>query len=117
MSLKWAEDARIYEAGRLRCEKEARRADRDGLTHKAAWWRQMAETWRSRRDEARRRMEEDELDAGHELARELLDSVAHCKRTGRWPGAFPNETQLRLPPWAYPKDEVGGLGITFKETA
>lgn len=58
----------------------------------------------------------EEMDAGTELARELLETVAACTRRGKWPGAHPKETQLRLPPWYYPKDDdIGGLGIAFKE--
>lgn len=65
-------------------------------------------------DVAAYRLGWEELDAGRELARELLDTLATCTKRRRWPGAHPKEKQLRLPPWAYPKDnDIGGLGIAF----
>lgn len=57
MSIKWDGNARVYEDNRLNCEEEAARAERDGNNHRARWWRDLAETWRRRRDGERAEME------------------------------------------------------------
>lgn len=47
----------------------------------------------------------DALWAGQAEYRRLLAILADCRRTGEWPGQFPEEEALDLPPWAFDASE------------
>jgi len=49
----------------------------------------------------------DVLDEGVDLARELLDRVAQCRKSRRWPGRYPDATPLPFPAWARTGDGAG----------
>lgn len=61
---------------------------------------------------------DDAIEAGRARYRKLLDEVAHCRRTGEWPGiARGSKLPLRYPEWAKPENDdaelvVGGQLIT-----
>ena len=58
-------------------------------------------------DAARMTVDENILDYGEQLAVGLLQSVKHCKKSGRWPGrAEQEEMSLAFPDWAMPEEEV-----------
>jgi hypothetical protein len=48
------------------------------------------------------RLTDDQLWAGDELAGDLLDTLRRCQRSDRWPGRYPKELPLELPPWVFP---------------
>jgi len=49
-------------------------------------------------------LDDDSMFAGEQLVRELLDTVAACRKARRWPGQFPVTTRISLPGWAFPDD-------------
>ena len=49
---------------------------------------------------------EDALYAGEQERRRLLELVASCTRSGKWPGRFPKETTFELPGWYYAQAEA-----------
>jgi hypothetical protein len=51
----------------------------------------------------------DDLWAGQELIRLLLQTVKQCRETGEWPGAYPATMTLTLPNWAMPSDGTAEL--------
>jgi hypothetical protein len=52
------------------------------------------------------RIDEDALYAGWEEVRGLLDKVAICRASNRWPGRYEEEQVLRLPSWVWPDEEA-----------
>jgi hypothetical protein len=50
------------------------------------------------------RMSEDAIWHGGQRVDGLMDLLAECKRTGQYPGAYPEEVPLELPAWAIPED-------------
>lgn len=55
---------------------------------------------------------EEVLDIGRNEYREMLLRLQECERTGVWPGAVPNETNVILPAWAYETDnDIESLGL------
>lgn len=44
---------------------------------------------------------EDALWCGEQERRRLLELVASCTRSGKWPGRYPSETTFDLPSWYY----------------
>lgn len=59
---------------------------------------------------------EDDLEAGRDTYRRVLDRVAACRDAGAWPGRYPNETPLLLPPWVWPDGETADLDLQFNES-
>lgn len=59
------------------------------------------------------------LDVGRERFESAMMMVAHCRRTGEWPGVARGEEQvLRLPAWAVPgydDDDSPGWAVTTTE--
>jgi len=60
------------------------------------------------------------LQLGDELVGRLLERLAECQATKRWPGRHPEEQTFHLPAWAYTVEESGtpeelGLTITNRE--
>ena len=55
------------------------------------------------------RLSDDALWAGAEEVAELLARVESCTKSGDWPGGYPTEQVIDLPPWAYPNDDTLGL--------
>jgi hypothetical protein len=51
----------------------------------------------------------DELWPGEVAVRKALDLVAHCRKTGEWPGRYSYEQPLQLPNWEYPDTEEAAL--------
>jgi hypothetical protein len=53
------------------------------------------------------------LAAGDEDVARLLRRVAECRASVRWPGRYPDVTELDLPGWAKPRDEgdLADLGL------
>jgi exodeoxyribonuclease VIII len=48
---------------------------------------------------------EDDLYAGWETVRGLLDQVAVCRKSGQWPGRYAQKQTLRLPQWIWESEE------------
>jgi len=40
------------------------------------------------------------LEAGRNLYRSCLHQLLSCRETGHWPGMFPEDGYINLPPWA-----------------
>lgn len=61
------------------------------------------------------RLDEEAVEEGQALVRELLDELAERRRTGDWPGIDRGKEQvLTLPRWAVADtSEADGLGLTF----
>lgn len=53
---------------------------------------------------------EDVLTVGRVKYEEAIDKVIACRESKSWPGASPDEEELRLPAWATPEEE---LNLTF----
>lgn len=51
------------------------------------------------------RLDDDALYAGQREVDELLAKVAHCNETGEYPGQYPSEQLLPLPPWVWGDEE------------
>jgi exodeoxyribonuclease VIII len=51
------------------------------------------------------RLDEDALYAGQRDYARFLGIVKDCQRTGEWPGRYPEERTLTLPPWVIGDDE------------
>jgi hypothetical protein len=45
------------------------------------------------------------IEVGRRRYRELLDTLAFCRRESRWPGYCEAPVELELPPWLLPDDE------------
>lgn len=50
-------------------------------------------------------------------AHELLDRVAECRETGLWPGRYPTQQDLALPPWEFVEDNDAELIISGLKSA
>jgi exodeoxyribonuclease VIII len=48
---------------------------------------------------------DEELYAGGEQVRELLDLLVECRASDSWPGRYPTRQKLELPAWVYQNDE------------
>jgi hypothetical protein len=58
------------------------------------------------------RLDDESLALGAEECAELLAKVKDCRSRKTWPGQYPIEMPLRLPPWAFGDDEnVSDLGL------
>lgn len=54
----WDGNAAVYEELRLRAEAMAQTHEKAGVRSRTAWWRRMAGSWRRRRDDEQRCMDE-----------------------------------------------------------
>lgn len=50
-------------------------------------------------------LSDDDLWAGEQTARYALDTVAACRKSGKWPGRYETQQPLQLPPWVMPDDD------------
>lgn len=58
------------------------------------------------------------LEIGRALYREMLDRVAECRKSNKWPGQAPDaERILRLPPWRDPSEQDDDLADLEMETS
>jgi hypothetical protein len=63
---------------------------------------------------------EDDLYAGWETVRGLLDQVAACRASGRWDGRYADKQALHLPQWIWSdddNDDVTGLDLDWSPAA
>lgn len=51
---------------------------------------------------------EDDLQAGREVYQEWLMRVAECKRTGLWPGRYPEKQRIALPRYVFEDEQEDG---------
>ncbi len=59
---------------------------------------------------------DDVLEAGRLEYRRLLDRVAECETSGKWPGAVENQESLSLPSWVYESEsDLAELGLQGEE--
>lgn len=60
-------------------------------------------------------LDEDSLYNGTETYRDLLQKLAICRETDKWPGQVPEQRLIRLPPWCWQaeEDDTGGLDLDF----
>lgn len=59
--------------------------------------------------------EESSLDMGRELVMRLLEKVAECRASGKWPGRYETRQLIALPAWAFDDDADFEEGITAVE--
>ena len=52
------------------------------------------------------RMGPEELQVSQQIRRGLLDSIAECVRSGRWPGRYADVQPLTLPDWMMPDIDI-----------
>lgn len=50
-------------------------------------------------------IDDDSLYCAENEVRQLLNLVADCERTGKWPGRYEQRQILRAPAWAYPSED------------
>lgn len=60
-------------------------------------------------------VDEEAMYAGWEIVRGLLNRVAECRESGKWPGRYEDRQPLALPAWVWPEDEEGASSAIVTE--